>query len=96
MNLLLNATEAMEDSGGEFMVKSELQDGHLQFSVSDSFDHPKRVPRLNSANTALGMSVDQAGRFSFFKNAAYRGSMQPSKALDAPPHWSFHVASASM
>jgi PAS domain S-box-containing protein len=35
MNLMLNAIEAMKDSGGELTVKSELQDGHLQFSVSD-------------------------------------------------------------
>jgi PAS domain S-box-containing protein len=36
MNLLLNAIEAMKDSGGELTVKSELQDGQLQFSVSDT------------------------------------------------------------
>jgi signal transduction histidine kinase len=36
MNLMLNAIEAMKDSGGEFTVKSELQDGQLQFSVSDT------------------------------------------------------------
>jgi PAS domain S-box-containing protein len=36
MNLMLNAMEAMKDSGGELMVKSELQDGQLQFSVSDT------------------------------------------------------------
>jgi PAS domain S-box-containing protein len=36
MNLILNAIEAMKDSGGELTVKSELQDGQLQFSVSDS------------------------------------------------------------
>jgi PAS domain S-box-containing protein len=35
MNLILNAIEAMKDSGGELTVKSELQDGQLQFSVSD-------------------------------------------------------------
>jgi C4-dicarboxylate-specific signal transduction histidine kinase len=34
MNLMLNAIEAMEDTGGELAVKSELQDGQLQFSVS--------------------------------------------------------------
>jgi signal transduction histidine kinase len=33
---MLNAIEAMEDSGGELTVKSELQDGQLQFSVSDT------------------------------------------------------------
>jgi PAS domain S-box-containing protein len=36
MNLMLNAIEAMKDSGGELTVKSELQDGQLQFSVSDT------------------------------------------------------------
>jgi PAS domain S-box-containing protein len=36
MNLMLNAIEAMADSGGELTVKSELQDGKLQFSVSDT------------------------------------------------------------
>jgi signal transduction histidine kinase len=36
MNLMLNAIEAMKDSGGELTVKSELQDGKLQFSVSDT------------------------------------------------------------
>jgi PAS domain S-box-containing protein len=36
MNLMLNGIEAMEDSGGKLTVKSELQDGQLQFSVSDT------------------------------------------------------------
>jgi PAS domain S-box-containing protein len=36
MNLVLNAIEAMKDSGGELTVKSELQDDQLQFSVSDT------------------------------------------------------------
>ena len=36
MNLMLNGIEAMEDSGGELTVKSHLQDGQLQFSVSDT------------------------------------------------------------
>ena len=35
MNLMLNGIEAMEGSGGELTVKSQLQDGQLQFSVSD-------------------------------------------------------------
>jgi signal transduction histidine kinase len=35
MNLMLNAIEAVKDSGGELKVKSELQDGQLQFSVND-------------------------------------------------------------
>jgi signal transduction histidine kinase len=36
MNLMLNAIEAMKDSGGELVVKSHLQDGQLQFAVSDT------------------------------------------------------------
>jgi PAS domain S-box-containing protein len=36
MNLMLNAIEAMTNSGGELTVKSVLQDGVLQFSVSDT------------------------------------------------------------
>ena len=36
MNLILNGIEAMKDSGGDLTVKSELQDGQLQFSVSDA------------------------------------------------------------
>ena len=36
MNLMLNAIEAMKDSGGELTVNSQLQDGQLQFSVSDT------------------------------------------------------------
>ena len=35
MNLMVNAIEAMKDSGGELTVKSELQDSQIQFSVSD-------------------------------------------------------------
>ena len=37
MNLMLNAIEAMQDSGGKLMVKSQLeQDRQLLFSVSDT------------------------------------------------------------
>jgi PAS domain S-box-containing protein len=36
MNLMLNAIEAMKDSGGELTVKSHLQDNQPQFSVSDT------------------------------------------------------------
>jgi len=36
MNLMLNAIEAMKDSGGGLMVKSQLQDCQLRFSVSDN------------------------------------------------------------
>ena len=33
---MLNGIQAMEGPGGELTVKSELQDGQLQFSVSDT------------------------------------------------------------
>ena len=36
LNLMLNAIEAMKDSGGELKVKSHLQHGQLQFSVTDT------------------------------------------------------------
>src|SRR5260221_13552994 len=36
MNLMVNGIEAMKDSGGELTVKSQLLDGQLQFSVSDT------------------------------------------------------------
>ena len=36
MNLMLNAIEAMEDSGGELMVKSQLRNAQLLFSVTDT------------------------------------------------------------
>jgi PAS domain S-box-containing protein len=36
MNLMLNAIEAMDESGGALTVTSEMQDSQLQFSVSDT------------------------------------------------------------
>jgi light-regulated signal transduction histidine kinase (bacteriophytochrome) len=36
MNLMLNAIEAMNDWGGELLVKSQRQEDQLQFSVSDT------------------------------------------------------------
>jgi PAS domain S-box-containing protein len=36
MNLMLNAIEAMNESGGELTVKSRRQDGQLLFSVGDT------------------------------------------------------------
>jgi PAS domain S-box-containing protein len=36
MNLMLNAIEAMQESGGELTMKSQPQDGQLLFSVSDT------------------------------------------------------------
>ena len=36
LNLMLNAIEAMQDSGGELMVRSQCQDSQLLLSVSDT------------------------------------------------------------
>jgi signal transduction histidine kinase len=36
MNLMLNAIEAMSETGGEVTVRSQLQEGQLLFSVSDT------------------------------------------------------------
>jgi signal transduction histidine kinase len=36
MNLMLNAIEAMNESGGELTVRSQLQEVQLLFSVSDT------------------------------------------------------------
>lgn len=36
MNLMLNGFEAMKDSAGELTVKSQMRDGELLFSVSDT------------------------------------------------------------
>jgi len=36
MNLMLNAIEAMRDAGGALTVRSQLQDGQLLFTVSDT------------------------------------------------------------
>ncbi len=36
MNLMLNAIEAMANSGGELTVKSEWKDGQIQFAVCDT------------------------------------------------------------
>jgi len=60
MNLMLNAIEAMKNSGGELTVKSQLQDGQLLFSVSDT------GPGLPSGN------VDQI--FSAFFTTKPQGS----------------------
>jgi signal transduction histidine kinase len=36
MNLMFNAIEAMRESGGDLTVKSQLQEGQLEFAVSDT------------------------------------------------------------
>ena len=60
MNLVLNAIEAMKVSGGELTVKSQLQDGQLQFSVSD---------------TGVGLSMEKMDQiFSAFFTTKPQGS----------------------
>jgi signal transduction histidine kinase len=36
MNLMLNAIEAMKETGGVLMVKSQLEDGQIEISVNDT------------------------------------------------------------
>jgi signal transduction histidine kinase len=60
MNLMLNAIEAMKDTGGKLAVMSQLQDGQLLFSVSDT------GPGLSSG------SIDQI--FSAFFTTKPQGS----------------------
>jgi signal transduction histidine kinase len=74
MNLVLNAIEAMKDSGGDLTVKSALQDGQLQFSVSD---------------TGMGLPVEKMDQiFSAFFTTKPQGSGMgwPS----AVPLWESH------
>jgi PAS domain S-box-containing protein len=59
MNLMLNGIEAMEDSGGELTVQSELQDDYLEFSVSD---------------TGLGLPAETDQIFSAFFTTKPQGS----------------------
>jgi PAS domain S-box-containing protein len=60
MNLMLNGIEAMENAGGELAVKSQLQDGQLQFSVSD---------------TGVGLPIEQMDKiFSAFFTTKPQGS----------------------
>jgi PAS domain S-box-containing protein len=59
MNLMLNAIEAMTDSGGELTVKSELQDGQLQVSVRD---------------TGVGLPTEMDQIFSAFFTSKPQGS----------------------
>jgi len=54
MNLILNAIEAMENSGGELTVKSELEDGQFQFSVSDAgVGLPKEKEKMDQIFSAF-------------------------------------------
>jgi PAS domain S-box-containing protein len=69
MNLMLNAIEAMADSGGELTVKSEMQDGQLQFSVSDTGPGlpPERIDQIFSAffttkpqGSGMGLAISRS------------------------------------
>jgi PAS domain S-box-containing protein len=68
MNLMLNAIEAMKDSGGELTVKSQLQDGQLQFSVSDTgVGLPKEMDQIFSAffttkpqGSGMGLAISRS------------------------------------
>jgi len=60
MNLMRNGIEAMDDSGGELTLKSQLQDGQIQFSVSD---------------TSVGLPAEQMAQiFSAFFTTRPQGS----------------------
>jgi len=69
MNLMLNAIEAMKDSGGQLTVKSELQDGQLQFSVTDTGVGlpPEKVDQIFSAfyttkpqGSGMGLAISRS------------------------------------
>jgi PAS domain S-box-containing protein len=69
MNLMLNAIEAMKESGGELTVKSELQDGQLQFSVSDTGVglHMEKMDQIFSAffttkpqGSGMGLAISRS------------------------------------
>jgi PAS domain S-box-containing protein len=69
MNLMLNAIEAMTYSSGELTVKSQLQDGQLQFSVRDTgVGLPKeKVDEIFSAffttkpqGSGMGLSISRS------------------------------------
>jgi PAS domain S-box-containing protein len=60
MNLMLNAIEAMQDSGGELMVRSQCQDSQLLLSVSD---------------TGVGLPTEKVDQiFSAFFTTKHQGS----------------------
>ena len=60
MNLMLNAIEAMKDSGGALTVRSQLQGSQLLFSVSD---------------TGVGLPMDKGDQiFSAFFSTKAQGS----------------------
>jgi len=69
MNLMLNAIEAMKDSGGELTVTSQRQDSQLLFSVSDTgVGLPtERVDQIFSAffttkpqGTGMGLAISRS------------------------------------
>ena len=69
MNLMLNSIEAMTYSGGELTVRSQRQDGQLQFSVRDTgVGLPKdKVDQIFSAffttkpqGSGMGLSISRS------------------------------------
>ena len=54
MNLMVNGIEAMKESGGELTVKSELREGQLQCSVSDTgMGLPKEKEKMEQIFSAF-------------------------------------------
>ena len=69
MNLMLNAVEAMKDSGGELTIRSQREDSRLQFSVSDTGVGlpPEKVDRIFSAffttkpqGSGMGLAISRS------------------------------------
>jgi PAS domain S-box-containing protein len=69
MNLMLNAVEAMKDSGGELTIRSQREDSQLQFSVSDTGVGlpPERVDQIFSAffttkpqGSGMGLAISRS------------------------------------
>jgi signal transduction histidine kinase len=68
MNLMLNAIEAMKDSGGELTVKSQLQEGQLLLSVSDTgVGLPEKMDQIFSAffttkplGSGMGLAISRS------------------------------------
>jgi signal transduction histidine kinase len=69
MNLMLNAVEAMKDSGGELTIRSQREDSRLEFSVSDTGVGlpPEKVDQIFSAffttkpqGSGMGLAISRS------------------------------------
>jgi len=69
MNLMLNAVEAMKDSGGELTNRSQREDSRLRFSVSDTGVGlpPEKVDQIFSAffttkpqGSGMGLAISRS------------------------------------